>query len=47
MSTLRKNYLEINVFSNLVVMGQEKNPYNLQKKAIRVVTNKVVKEMAD
>lgn len=32
---MRKNYLQINAFPDLVVMKQEENPYTLQKKATK------------
>ena len=40
------NYLQINVFLNLVVVDQEECPQVLQKKATRGATNKGVKKMA-
>lgn len=42
----RKNYLQINVFPNLVIVKQEENSYILSKKAIKKATNKMVRETA-
>ena len=40
----RKNYLQINVFPDLVVVKQEEYPYALQMKAIGGATSEVVRE---
>ena len=43
---LRKDYLQINAFPDLVVVEQEEYPHALQKKATRKATSEVVREMA-
>ena len=42
----KKDYLRINVFSNLVVVEQEEYSHTLQKKAIEEATNKLIKKTA-
>ena len=43
---LRKDYLQINIFPDLMVVKQEKYLHALQIKAIRGTTNKVVRKTA-
>ena len=42
---LRKDYLQINAFPDLVVVEREEYPHALQKKATRRATSKVVREV--
>lgn len=42
----KKDYSQINAFSNLMVVEQKGNPHVLQKKTTKKATNKVIREMA-
>lgn len=42
----RKNYLQINTFTDLMLIEQKGNSHMLQKKAIREVISEMVKEIA-
>ena len=44
---IREDYLQINVFSNLVLVEREEHPHSLRKATEGGATNKVVRETAD
>lgn len=43
----RKNYWQINIFSDLVIIEQKKSPYTLLTKANRKAITKMVRDMAN